>query len=149
MSETQNCIWPGSSPNHLSDDVFIMLHIFQIRYSISVHYDEKDILAACPSFLCCLQADTNTSGNLSTKAGKTCVCYWAITAILDNYKGRKYCGLKMHKLQMVLSHGCPTQLTGLRRTEIIMNNCLIIQNRWFSPLSFNFMLVQGFRRKQT
>lgn len=64
MSKTQNCIWRGCSPNHLSDDVFVVSHIFQTRHSISAHYDGRNVLAAYPSSLCCLQAVTEISGNL-------------------------------------------------------------------------------------
>lgn len=80
---------------------------FSNRHSIRAHYDGRGILAAYLPSLCCLQAVAESSGNLpSTKSGKTCVCYWAIAAMLDKYKGRKHSSSKKHKLQMDLSTWC-------------------------------------------
>lgn len=51
----------------------------------------KRCLGSLSTSPCCLQAATETFGNLpSTKSHKTCVCYGAVTAMLDKYRGRKY-----------------------------------------------------------
>lgn len=107
MSKTQDCIWPGCSPHHLSDDVFVVSHIFQTRHSISAHYDGKEVLAVYPPSLCCLQESQRfLEISPAQSHRKTCACYWAFAVILDKYRGRKYSGPKKHKLQMALSHGC-------------------------------------------